>query len=375
MKKIALWGAGNVGNYIINQKDCPFEIKYVIDSDSKKRGQTIKKILIINPDDFLQLNFDEFDGILIALSNMNESTKIFNILRKTYTKRIGFFPHDYIFNSPINWECIIWLKPTFQVLNYLEINLWNGCNFSCAGCTHLAPLFSKDSEGYSPEKLKKDMKRIADFLYIKKIRLLGGEPLLHPQIEECLRIIREIFPLSQLCIVSNGILLPSMKESFFYTCYEKKYELNISLYKPVLTKKNQIELDLKRYGIKYKFTDEINNFYRTFNPKGNSDKDKAHTSCHMKTCYMLKDSKIYKCPMEGFIDDFVEYYQLENITISSDNLGINIYDFEDKRLNYLSDIYQKPIDTCKFCAENGGEFFEWFMTKNPKYTDWVCPYE
>ena len=50
---------------------------------------------------------------------------------------------------------------------------------------------------------------------IAEIQLLGGEPLLHPQITLFLETTRKHFPHNTINIVSNGILLKKQSKEFW----------------------------------------------------------------------------------------------------------------------------------------------------------------
>ena len=63
---------------------------------------------------------------------------------------------------------------------YLETHLCDHCNLNCKSCSHFCPLVTEptftDLEQYT-----KDIRVLSKKLAIRTIRLMGGEPLLHPQ--------------------------------------------------------------------------------------------------------------------------------------------------------------------------------------------------
>ena len=68
-------------------------------------------------------------------------------------------------------------KRNREVLDYLEIHLTNHCNLNCACCCHFAPIAE---QYFMPvDVFKCDIERLR-FLSggnIRRIRLMGGEPL------------------------------------------------------------------------------------------------------------------------------------------------------------------------------------------------------
>jgi ABC-2 type transport system ATP-binding protein len=77
---------------------------------------------------------------------------------------------------------------TFQC----EVHLVEHCNLNCKGCYHFSPL-AKEEFLFLTE-WEKDCKQLSTLFKdrIGHISLMGGEPLLHPDICEFMRITREI---------------------------------------------------------------------------------------------------------------------------------------------------------------------------------------
>jgi molybdenum cofactor biosynthesis enzyme MoaA len=98
-------------------------------------------------------------------------------------------------------------------LGYLEANLVDHCNLNCRRCSHFAPL--AEPHFVAPDDFERDMRRLsALFRNIRVIRLMGGEPLLHPEAERFLSIARTAFPLARIHLVTNGLLLDELREAF-----------------------------------------------------------------------------------------------------------------------------------------------------------------
>lgn len=102
-------------------------------------------------------------------------------------------------------------------LPYLEFHLTDHCNLNCKGCAHYSPMAS---DHYADlYQLEKDLQRLAQlFRNIRLIRLMGGEPLLHPDVDRFIRTTRSAFPKSRIGIVTNGILLPQASQAFWDAC-------------------------------------------------------------------------------------------------------------------------------------------------------------
>lgn len=112
----------------------------------------------------------------------------------------------------------------------VNILLSDHCNLNCASCTNYAPLANKKFTPF--EVIEKDIKKLSELAQNKvaRIDLMGGEPLLNPEIVEIMWVSRKYFPSTNIAIETNGILLKSMPEEFWQTVKETGIIVRISLY-------------------------------------------------------------------------------------------------------------------------------------------------
>ena len=118
-----------------------------------------------------------------------------------------------------------------------QVHLTFHCNLKCKGCSHFSSLAEK--RHLDIKIFEKDLQRLSRLgkKHIRKIDLLGGEPLLHPEINVLMKIARKYFPKTQIVLLTNGILLPAMPNDFWKTCKKNKIIVIISYY--------PIEIDIK----------------------------------------------------------------------------------------------------------------------------------
>ena len=100
----------------------------------------------------------------------------------------------------------------------VEYHLVDSCNLRCAGCSHYSSLL--DDLSYTPlEKVQKELQLLKsktdDGNHLYWLRLLGGEPLLHPCLSQCIEEIRDLFPHTRITLVTNGLLLDIMDSEFY----------------------------------------------------------------------------------------------------------------------------------------------------------------
>ena len=130
-------------------------------------------------------------------------------------------------------------------LHYLETHLVDHCDLKCKGCGHFSSLSEKRYADF--DVFKKDFVRLSGlFDNISRIRLMGGEPLLHPDVPEFLRFTRHTFPNAEIFLVTNALRLCRQPERFWEECSSSRIIIQITRY--------PIKLDLeaiKKNGKKY----------------------------------------------------------------------------------------------------------------------------
>ncbi len=110
-----------------------------------------------------------------------------------------------------------------RVIDSLRVSITDNCNYSCFYCkpnceqAHFNYLRLADIE-----KLAVSINRLG----IRKIKLTGGEPLIHSEVVEIVSLFKQIVPETELSITTNGYFLESLAEKL---CLAGVERLNISL--------------------------------------------------------------------------------------------------------------------------------------------------
>ena len=113
-----------------------------------------------------------------------------------------------------------------RTINYLRLSVTDLCNYRCRYCMPPEGVAKRDhGDILSLEELA-DIARAAVRLGVKKIRLTGGEPLVRQGIVELCRQLRTIPGLQELCLTTNGALLPQLAAPLWEAGLDR---LNISL--------------------------------------------------------------------------------------------------------------------------------------------------
>lgn len=90
-----------------------------------------------------------------------------------------------------------------RIHNYLRLSLTSRCNFKCSYC------YIPEASSSDPVPYTFLLRLVSIFAKqgVEKVRLTGGEPLIHPKIVEITSSIKKIPEIRHLAITTNGLLL------------------------------------------------------------------------------------------------------------------------------------------------------------------------
>lgn len=95
----------------------------------------------------------------------------------------------------------------------LEVHITDHCNLKCRQCCSLSPFLPPYC--VDPDDLRRDLALARRVLAPGIFKLVGGEPLLHPRLLDCLRIVRESGIAPLVSVTTNGLLLGKMPDEFW----------------------------------------------------------------------------------------------------------------------------------------------------------------
>lgn len=274
-------------------------------------------------------------------------------------------------------RAIINSTPGRQLL--FDVHVVEHCNLNCKSCSHYSPL--AEEEYLDINSYKNDCERLSELFHgeMSAIILMGGEPLLHPQITEIMRITRETFPVGQIPLATNGLLLPTMQDDFWDAC--KKYDITIepTCY-PIKVDYSGLKKIADRKGVKYTLFNVSRNVRQKTQLKAypiHSDHSpvmdpveskKNFLGCGYATCVMLKNGKMYPCSQAAYAPHLKKYFNLD-MHISEKN-GVDIYSVNsgDELLEKVS----KPIPFCQYCDVTEEQIrSDWEISKKDRF-EWLA---
>ncbi len=255
------------------------------------------------------------------------------------------------------------------MIRYLETHLTDQCNLKCASCLHFSCLvtkpYFKDLESF-----EREAKRISevcgdtnDIMY----NLLGGEPLLHPLVSEFPKIVRKYIPGADIVLTTNGILLNKLTDKQVKDLNDMNVLISVSNYGMI---------DFSEIGKRFKRFDlmERGKMYSTcFDLHGGQDINVSYANCDQQHkdkqwgCAVLRDGKLYPCPMSAYMDVFMEYYHLDLKEFREQ--GIDIFRHSEEEIDkYLN----TPTSACRYCKTTERyKTFKDFSISNRDIKEWL----
>lgn len=117
------------------------------------------------------------------------------------------------------------VDPFQRTIDYLRLSVTDSCNLRCRYCMPKGAGKYTAENLLTPEELT-EIAAAAVSCGVKKIRLTGGEPLVRRGILDICRSLKAIDGLQELCLTTNGLLLPELAEALRNAGVDR---LNISL--------------------------------------------------------------------------------------------------------------------------------------------------
>ena len=235
----------------------------------------------------------------------------------------------------------------------VEYSLTEHCNISCHACAHASPLLPQKFADLG--SFARDFEALAAALHISELRIVGGEPLLHPRLLEFLTEARRIGIADSIVVYTNGVLLHLMTPDFWRLIDV----LRISAYPGV---RRRLDDDAcARLCREHDVTLTVEHF-RTFSQTlvGKRIEDPKlvraiYRACHTATeCHTVHEGRFYKCPMAPIMASWLGLHGMPFASPPGD--GVALHDNPALRRDlaaYLDD--PKPLAACSYCLGSSGQ--------------------
>ncbi len=247
----------------------------------------------------------------------------------------------------------------------LDVQVCDHCNLCCAGCLHFAPL--AEERFLDLDEYAHDLERLAAIEgidgYFKSVVLMGGEPLLHPNLIEVVRTTRAFLPDENIDLCTNGLLLKRMDSDFWAALAECGVTLVISPY-PINVDYEGLAKLAHSKGVHTEFAGDITDttegkqaFIRlALDPEGGCDRAQSFTSCPFGGCYLqLSRGAIWPCQVTALHGAFAQRFGYEMHDEPDDSLALDaIGSAED-----IEDFRRRSHPMCRYCNNDALTVAPW----------------
>lgn len=364
-KDVVLYGAGNYGITMKRflKKFYDVDINGFVVSDDLNIIDTC--IEGVNVTHLSQCNKESV--LIVTVSEQHQALLVNN------ADKMGFFKIYVLLNEFQRYmksELVENRLLPLEKLNF-EVHITEHCNLNCKGCYHFSPL--SEPCFLSVEEFECDIKQMELICKerVSTITLLGGEPLLHPDIISFFGIVRKYFPNCKVDLLTNGTLFKKMKKDFWEKCVEYDITLCCTKY-PVIVDWEFVESKAAEFGLYIEYHNDVGAGEKTlikypFDILGTQDVEWNYIHCtRSNKCITLKHGKIYTCPMAAHAHLAKEFFNLE-LELSEKN-SINIYNVN--KFEEITNFLVNPIPFCKYCnLKKKPEQIEWQISKK-EISEW-----
>lgn len=266
---------------------------------------------------------------------------------------------------------VVWVRRHIlrrrPVLYHFEIHVTDHCNLNCRGCTHFSNL-CKPSFADIVE-FEKDMRAMARvFSHVHQIYLLGGEPLLHPEVDAFVRVARDAFPRTKLFLMTNGTLVTRMSEAFWTALAETKTVLLCDSY-PIGLPVEEIEQLGREHGVTVEWTVQREEFFKIpIDTAGGHDRGRSFRGCEgFNNCPIVRDGRLYPCAFIAYADALRDYFGIDELEpVDTDSIGIRDEADPEKVMRFL----RNPVPWCANCDMENRAFYPWGRSER-KPEEWL----
>jgi hypothetical protein len=210
---------------------------------------------------------------------------------------------------------------------------------------------------------------------IRCITITGGEPLLHPNIDEIIKETRQSFPTSMIQLYTNGIEL--LQQPFWdnagQACKDNdvvimvtKYPTDLNYEKmDRLAKENQVTL---RYQLGFEDNPRAGFFKHLLDINGKQDPHESFKSCYDSIAVpTVAGGKLYACSRIPAVHSFAQKFAPDMEVSENDYLMLN----NNLKLVDIQNFLLKPNQFCKYCKPiDMDDLHEWGKSEG-KIEEWT----
>jgi organic radical activating enzyme len=240
----------------------------------------------------------------------------------------------------------------------IETPVTDHCNLKCAGCDHISPHITV--KYVEANQLAADLSVLRRAMRADEFRLVGGEPLQHPQLNAVLDAIRESAIAERIVLVTNGLLL-YRADPHVWRSIDKLW---LSVYPGV-----RLALSLDQIRAKCEANNVVfdprptNQFRRVVLSQAIADSDLVQSiyddckAAHQWKCYTVAKGRFFKCTKPALVKERLALVGTKYEETLPDGVDLHSGWFLRSRLRrYLES--KAPLSACRYCLGTAGPSFD-----------------
>lgn len=239
-----------------------------------------------------------------------------------------------------------------------ELHVVEHCNLRCMHCCNMSPYV--DGRTQSVAEIEAMCRTMAAHLEVDVFKIMGGEPLLHPDITGVLRAIRRTGISGTIRLFTNGLRLHAMDDAFWGALDE----LTISNYTSAPVRPELLEqarAKARDFGVvlNVKPVSEFSEVMRAEREGDAAALGRVFTECWLRhRCLVVRGGKFYMCTRAAYADEFHRrivpgvYPDDHAAALAGDGVPVDGPDLGDRLLEYLN--REAPLVSCRFCHGGAG---------------------
>ena len=191
------------------------------------------------------------------------------------------------------------LPPSPVALRLLEFHVADHCNLRCQGCSHFSP--SSPRRSRSLGDVQREVDAASRGLDPEFVHILGGEPLLNPELKDLLPLFRRAFPAATIKVVTNGLLVLRQSAMLLPALAAQEIALAVSIYPGLIVDRVRISAACASTGVPVEYWEQ-DTFLDFLDAEGRSDPAEARRACPMGDALNIREDRLYPCPVTAWAD-------------------------------------------------------------------------
>ena len=185
----------------------------------------------------------------------------------------------------------------------LEYHIADHCNLRCDHCCSFSPILKKWFA--DPEIFERDLKAVGRVVAPEFVKIVGGEPLLHPELERLLVTAKSLAIAPRIQLTTNGLLIDRLTSRG----WESINMLAVSLYPEPAVPKETIrfiarEAAARNIEVSWKMQDKFTCLDRTGLAEY-EDAKSVFQGCWIRhRCNSIRNGRFYCCTRPQYVQKF-----------------------------------------------------------------------